>query len=463
MPRQGSQQAPQELAAVDLKRLAGPRQFIQPEQIEQALRDTGRTTNRSDCLLTHRVMLWVVLAMGLFTDVPLREVFRHAAQLPAQTRLPGRAALCRARRRLGPAPVRRLFQEVVQPLARSDRPGGHYRGLRLVGIDGTVLDVPDTPANARAFGRPKGGRGEGAFPQVRKLSLVELGTHAELGLAIKPCCRGEVSMVEGLIGYLCEGMLVLCDRNFFSYRFWSRLRQKNVEALFRLKTNLILHPDKELSDGSFLSKVYPSPYDRERDRGGIVVRVIRYTLDDPNRVGHGETHTLLTTLLDPIQDPATELIVLYHERWEQELVFDEQKTHQAPRVPGKEAQIRSETPAGVIQELYAISLSHYVVRAFMTEAAATVEIDPDRLSFVAALRILKLRLPECPNTGPAETTRWYQQVLEEIAVEKLPTRQNRVNPRVVKRKMSKFGKKRPAHRGTPPLKRKFRDIIVLRS
>jgi len=126
-------------------------------------------------------------------------------------------------------------------------------------------------------------------------------------------------MVEGLTRYLRDGMLVLCDRNFFSYRFWSRLRQKNVAALFRLKTNLILHPDKELSDGSFLSKVYPSPYDREQDRGGIVVRVIRYTLDDPNRVGYGETHILLTTLLDPIQNPATELIVLYHERWEQEV------------------------------------------------------------------------------------------------------------------------------------------------
>jgi hypothetical protein len=139
-----------------------------------------------------------------------------------------------------------------------------------------------------------------------------------------------------------------------------------------------------------------------------VVWVIRYTLDHPDRVGYGETHILLTILVDPIQDPATELIVLYHERWEQELVFDEQKTHQAPRVPCKEAQIRSETPAGVIQELYAISLSHYVVRAFMTEAAATVEIDPDRLSFMAALRILKLRLPECPNTDPVEIARWYQ-------------------------------------------------------
>jgi Insertion element 4 transposase N-terminal/Transposase DDE domain len=463
MPRQGRLPSPRELTPVDLDRLAGLRQFIRPEVVEQALQDTDRATNRSHCRLTHRVMLWVVLGMGLLTDLPIREVFRHAAQLPRPTRLPGRAALCRARHRLGPAPLRRLFEQVVQPLARPERPGGHYRGWHLVGIDGTVLDVPDSAANDRAFGRPTGGRGVGAFPQVRKLSLVELGTHVELGFVAKPCCRSEVRMVGGLLRWLRPGMLALCDRNFFSYRFWSDMTKRGVQALFRIKTNLILRPDQVLSDGSFLSQVYPSPHDRERGRGGIVVRVIRYTLDDPKRVGYKQTHTLLTTLLDPDQDPAIELILLYHERWEQELVFDEQKTHQAPRMPGKEAQLRSETPAGVIQELYALSLAHYVVRGFLTAAAATVGIDPDRVSFVAALRILRLRLPACPSEDPAGAERWYQEVLAEIAAEKLPSRRDRVNPRVIKRKMSKFAKKRPVHRGIPTLKRKFRDIIVMQT
>src|SRR5262249_28947361 len=238
------------------------------------------------------------------------------------------------------APVRRLFTRLVRPLARPDRPGGLYQSLHLVGIDGSVFDVPDSPANARVFGRLSGGRGDGAFPQVRKLSLVELGTHVELAFVVKPCRRSENAMVPGLLRQLRPGMLLLCDRNFFSYTLWQQLLARGVEGLFRVKSHLALRPIRDLPDGSFLAKIYPHPDDRAADRHGIVVRVIKYTLDDPQRVGHGAVHTLLTTLLDAPAHPATELIVLYHERWEQELVYDEQKTHQAPRCAGKEAQVR---------------------------------------------------------------------------------------------------------------------------
>lgn len=354
MERQG---CPVALSPLELVRLAGLQQFIGTSRLQQVLHDAGRR-NRSPCQLTQEVMLWVVLAMGILTDLPIREVFRHAARLPAGRRLPGRAGLCRARQRLGIAPVPRLFQQVVRPLAHPDRPGGYYRDWHLVGIDGTVLDVPDSPANVQAFGRPTGGCGDGAFPQVRKLSLVELGTHAELALVLKPCHRGESSMVAGLLRHLQPGMLLLCDGNFFRYTRWRQLVRRGIHILFRVKSQRVLRPLRSLADGSYLAKIYPSPAARAQDRDGLIVRVIRYTLDDPQRVGHGEEPILLTTLLDPVADPAVELILLYHQRWEQELVFDEQKTHHAPRQAGKEAQVRSETPAGVVQELYALSLGH---------------------------------------------------------------------------------------------------------
>lgn len=460
MARQRQRRVPHELNQVDLDRLAGLQHFIGPEPLQQVLHETGRT-NRRHCQLTHEVMLWVVLAMGLLAHLPLREVFRHAVRLLPGRRLFGRAALCRARQRLGVAPVRRLFARLVRPLAHPQRPGGYYRGLHLVGIDGSVYDVPDSEANARLFGRPCGGRGDGAFPQVRKLSLVELGSHAELALVLKPCRCSEQAMVPGLLRHLQPGMLLLCDRNFFSYTLWQQLQDRDVEVLFRIKKRQVLRPLQELPDGSYLAKIYPNSYARQMDRDGIEVRVIRYTLDDPQRVGHGEVHTLLTTLLDATEYPATELILLYHERWEQELVYDEQKTHQAPRCAGKEAQVRSETPAGVVQEMYALSLGHYVTRALMVEAAAAVELDPDRLSFVGCLRILRLRLPECGSDSPQAFQRWFAALLWEMGQEQLPPRRNRVNPRVVKRKMSKFPKKRKQHRRIPPLKKKFVDTVVI--
>ena len=198
-----------------------------------------------------------------------------------------------------------------------------------------------------------GPRGDGAFPQVRKLSLVELGTHIELAFVVRSIAHGEPSMVGGLLRHLTPEMLLLEDRGFFSYDHWKTAMLRGVQLLARVKSGLILKSIQNLADGSYLAKIYRGCYDRQIDRDGIVVRVIRYTLDDPQRVGHGETHVLITNLLDAELYPAEELIILYHERWEQELVYDEQKTHHDPRRATKPAQMRSETPAGVIQEIYA--------------------------------------------------------------------------------------------------------------
>jgi hypothetical protein len=447
---------------VELERWAGLQQFIGAGRVSQGLRDIGRR-HRSHCRLTHQVMLGVVLARGVLTDRPLREVFRCATRRQPGQKPPGRAGLCRARPRLGVAPVRRLFHQVVRPLARPGRPGGSYAGLRLVGIDGTVLDGPDSPANARAFGRPHGGRGDGAFPQVRTLSLVELGTHAELALVLKPCATSEQALFGGLVRQLRPGMLLLCDQDFFSFGRWQQLSGRGVELLWRVQSPMTLVPEPVLADGSYLARVYPSPQHRLRGQGGRLVRLIRYTRGGPQRPGHGQVHTLLTALLDPLAHPATALILLYHERWEQELTYDEQKTHPAPRPPGQEAQVRSATPAGVVQEVYALALGHYVTRALMAEATAAARLDPGRRSFIGCLRILRLRLPECARRRRAEFRRWSQELLAAMAAERLPPRRNRINPRVVKRKLSQFPTKRAYHRPVPPLNKKFAEAIVIQT
>jgi Insertion element 4 transposase N-terminal len=214
---QGRCTLPASIASRVLDRLAGLEKVIRPEHIQQALAATGRVNLRR-CTLTHEIMMWVVIAMGLLADLPIRQVFKHARRLRVGEETPHRSSLCVARQRLGVEPVRYLFEQIVHPLARPKTPGAFYRGLRLMGIDGTVLDVPDSDANAAAFARPSAGeRGDGAFPQIRKLSLVELGTHIEVALVVESSSCGEHSMVEALLPHVTLEMLLLLDRGFFSY------------------------------------------------------------------------------------------------------------------------------------------------------------------------------------------------------------------------------------------------------
>jgi hypothetical protein len=417
-------------------RLAGLEKVISSQTLRQALVFSGRVNGRS-CPLTHEVMLWVVLAMGILTHLPIRQVFKHARRLRLGEKTPNRSSLCEARQRLGVEPVRWVFHEVVRPLATPHTPGAFYRNFRLVGCDGVVLDAPDSPANAAAFERATGSRGDGAFPQVRKVSLIELGTHVEFAFAAGGWQDSEQALAEQVFDQVPADALLLEDRGFFSYAAWKKLRRRGVHLLVRIKSHMVFTPLRRLSDGSFLAKIYPSAWDREKDRHGIVVRVIQYTLDDPQRTGHGEVHRLLTSLLDETLYPAAELITLYHERWEEELTFDEHKTHQDPPRATKPANLRSETPQGVLQELYALSLGHFVTRALMFQAAQQAQIDVERLSFTGCFQILQCRLPV------------------------IPPRRNRLNPRVIKRKMSKWKKKRPHHYKPPPLKKRFEDTVVM--
>jgi hypothetical protein len=458
--RQGRCQAPAAEVGPILDKLIGLQQVISADLIRQVLQDTQRDAQRA-CLLNHEVMLWVVLAMGLLTDLPIRQVFKHARRLRPGEPCPCRSALCEARQRLGVEPLRCLFQRVVHPLATPATPGAFYRGFRLMGCDGSVFDVPDSAANAAAFDRATGSRGQGAFPQVRKVSLVELGTHVETAFAVGGWQHSETSLAASLFDAVPRDALLLEDRGFFSYPAWKALRQRDIALLVRVKSHLVLRPLCHLADGSFLATIYASDKDRRQDHEGIVVRIIAYTIDDPRRTGHGQVHRLMTSLLDAAAYPAAELIVLYHERWEEELVYDEQKTHQDPRRASKPANVRSETPAGVVQELYALSLGHFVTRALMVQAAAPLGLDVDRLSFTGCLQILRNRLPECASQTPQRLQQWYEGLLWEMGQEVIEPRRNRINPRVIKRKMSKWRKKRPEHRGLPPLQKQFAETIVM--
>jgi hypothetical protein len=449
-----------------LDRLFLLEQVIGPDHLRQALDDTGCFDTRR-CRLTREIIFWVVLAMGILTDLPLRQVFKYARRLRPGEASPHRSSLCLARQRLGLAPLRRLFALVVRLVARPQTPGAFYKGWRLMALDGSVYTVPDSVANAAAFGRPSGGpRGDGAFPQVRKLSLVEVGTHVEVAFVakgIKEPDSSEQRLAPGLFRHLRSDMLLVWDRGFFSYLLWKCIVTQGCQLLARVSSRLVLRPIQSLADGSYLAKIYPRESERNKDRQGLVVRVIRYTLNDPQRVGHGVEHVLLTTLLDAERYPAKELAILYHERWEIELVYDEQKTHQSPWRVTKSADLRSQTPGGVLQEMYALSIGHFVVRSVMTEAASLEGLDPDRLSFVGCLQILRCRLPECPSPVSASFAGWYQGLLWEVSRERTDdaVRRNRINPRVVKVKMSKFKKKRPEHRPVVPLTKTFAESVVM--
>ena len=443
-----------------LDRLAGLEKVIPPEMIRQALEATGRINVRA-CQLTHEVMMWVVLAMGLLTHMPIRQVFKQCRRFREKEKTPCRSGLCAARQRLGVEPMKFLHEQLVRPLATPDTPGAFYHGLRRMAIDSTVLDVPDSEANALAFKRSSGSRGEGAFPQVRKASLVELGTHVEVAMVIGGWQDDERTLARQLWHLIPPDALLMEDRGFFCFDDWKELDSRGIKLFVRVKNQMILKPIRQLSDGSYLAKIYKSSYDRDKDRGGIVVRVIAYTLDDPQRVGHGEEHRFITNLLDEKEYAALEMICEYHERWEEELTFDEQKTHQDPRRAEKPANLRSETPDGVRQELYALSLGHFIVRLLMLEAAKPLKLDVDRLSFKGTFQILQCRLPECDSRTPRSLTEWKQQLLWEIGNEKIEARRHRINPRVIKRKMSKWPKKRGEHRGRTRLTKVFLESVVM--
>jgi len=427
----------------DAQALEALERVVPPDLIRAAAAAADVPTQRRR-KLPNDVTLLLCIAMSVFTahalDVVLAKM-THGLRLfwpgPDPT-LATKGAIAQARYRLGARPVVALFQQVCRPLATLQTPGAFLFGLRLLAIDGTVEDVPDSPANVRAFGRHHADRGDSAFPQVQGVYLTECGTHAVIGAGFWPCRIAERIGALRLLRHVGAGVLLLLDRGFYSFEMMERTRATGAHVLGRVPSTVTLRVRHLLPDGSYWAYIYPA--DRERKKRGdhLLVRVIVYTLTDPARPGYGETHRLVTTLLDAQEAPALALIMAYHERWEIELTIDEIDTHQRlVRHP-----LRSQKPVGVIQELYGLLIAHYAVRALMAEAAATADLAPTRLSFVHAVALIRVALDDFQLVTPAQHDRFYQRLLHDIAACRLPERAPRTNPRVVKRKMSKFLLKR---------------------
>lgn len=435
------------------ERLCALKRIIPQKKVTAALRRAGggQTVCPRVC---DGFMVWFVVALGLFGSDCYRQVYRWLKPWSAGN-VPGRSTLCEARQRLGVRALVILAQDVIALLANPQTPGAFYCGLRLMAMDGTAVDLPDTPSNQRAFGRPKNGRGVGAFPQAQVLGLMELGTHVFWRWLIKGCHIDETRMVPPLLKHLTSEMLLLWDRGFASFELVRQVMNQKAQLLARWKNNRILTPVKTLSDGSYLACIYARDADRKARRDGLLVRIIDYTLEEPARTGHQQKHRLLTTLLDEKLHPARTLVELYHVRWEQELAIDELKTHEMQRPV-----LRSGTPAGVVQELHGLLLAHYLLRTLMFEASRNAGVSPLRISFTGTLKILRCRLPECPRSYQGRAA-WWRRLLEEISEEQIPPRRNRIHPRVIKRQQSKWCKKRPCHRQTTQPTRPFLESVVI--
>jgi hypothetical protein len=380
-----------------------------PELVDRVVAEAGRTERRQR-LLPARVVVYYVLGLALFSQASYEEVMRSLVDgLSWQSgwrrpwRVPTKAALFKARARLGVDPLRALFERVAVPLATRATAGAFYRDWRLVSVDGTCLDVADTRANAEAFGRPGSGRGTGAgaFPQIRLVGLAECGTHALVGAAIGPQSDGEQTLAVGVLDALEPGMLCLADRGFMSFALWQRARRAGAELLWRVPSNRVLPELERHPDGSYRSHIYASQNDQRRRRDPVAVRVVEYRIEDPTRPANDTHYRLLTTILDPEQAPADELAPLYAQRWEFENALDELKVHQR----GPRLVLRSKMPDGVRQEAYAYLCVHYAIRWLMHAVAVEAGHDPDRLSFTRTLRAARRTTASHAGFSPTDPER----------------------------------------------------------
>ena len=260
------------------------------------------------------------------------------------------------------------------------------------------MDVADEAENEKAFGRPGSSRGSSAYPQIRFVSLVENGTHVLFGSQMADYATGEITLAKAVLPSLQRGMLCLADRQFFGFELWNLARTTGADLLWRIKKNMRLAREATLSDGSYLSHIYPSERDSRRKTNGIKVRVIDYRLDG---VPDAEPiYRLVTTILDHNKAPAVELAALYHERWEIETALDELKTH----LRGSKIVLRSRTPDLVRQEFFGLMMAHFAIRGLMHEAALKADDDPDQLSFIHTVRVIRRKLARFPAIPPSATS-----------------------------------------------------------
>jgi hypothetical protein len=367
--------------------------FFPIEKIREVLKQTNRASIRERDLPA-QVVVYYVIALALYMRSSYREVLRCLLEgvqwlldPSARVKVAGKSGISQARSRLGVEPLKKLYETIVAPIAAQRTKGAWYRQWRLVSLDGSTLDVADTVENDKAFGRPGASRGSSAYPKIRFVGLLESGTHVLWAARMDKYATDEITLATAVVPALRKGMLCLADRFFPAYELWRKAAQTGAELLWRVRKNARLEVDQRLADGSYLSRIYPSTSDRRNRRKAMAVRVIEYRLKDV--AGAEPIYRLITTVLDPQLAPAKELAALYHERWEIETTLDELKTH----LRGAQIVLRSKTPELVQQEFYGLLMAHYAIRGLMHEAALEADEDPDRLSFLHAVRVVQRRLP----------------------------------------------------------------------
>jgi len=362
------------------------------EKIDEVLQRTERASVRERDLPAH-VVVYYVIALALYMRSSYREVLRCLLEgvqwlldPSAKVKVAGKSGISQARTRLGAEPVKQLYDAVVRPIAEKRTKGAWYRQWRLVSLDGSTLDVADTAENEKSFGRPGASRGSSAFPKIRFVALLENGTHVLWAAHMGPYATDELTLAETVIPALRKGMLCLADRFFPSYKLWRTAAKTGADLLWRVRGNARLDVERRLPDGSCISRIYASTSDRRHGQNGITVRVIDYRLEGV--VGAEPVYRLITTILDHTLAPAEELAALYHERWEIETALDELKTH----LRGAQIVLRSKTPELVKQEFFGLLMAHFAIRGLMHEAALKADEDPDRLSFLHAVRVVQRRM-----------------------------------------------------------------------
>lgn len=372
-----------------------------PALVDEVIAGVGRTELRKRSLPA-RVVAYFVVGMGLYSQGSYEDVFGQLTDgLSWSSRwretwvTPSASAIFQARVRLGFEAVEALFRRVARPLASAVTPGSWLAGRRLVSIDGTCLDVADTPANDEVFGRPGVSKGErAAFPQVRMVALVECGTHALFDAEIGPCSTGEVELSRELVKRLQPGMLVLADRGFYGFRLWQSAVATGADLLWRMRSSQRLDVIEVLADGSYLSQVF-EVHNFKRRGEGLTVRVVDYVFDDGR--DNDTVYQLITTILDPGEASAVDLALAYAQRWEIENVLDELKTHQR----GPRAVLRSKSPELVKQEIWGYLCCHFAIRTLMWQAADHAQLDPDRVSFTTALRLVQRSVSQPSDFPPS--------------------------------------------------------------
>jgi hypothetical protein len=377
--------------------------FFPRQTVDSVLEQTGRASMRERDLPA-RVVVYYVIALALYMQSSYREVLRCLLEgvqwlldPSASIKVAGKSGISQARTRLGVEPLKALYNAVVAPIAQAQTKGAWFRQWRLMSLDGSTLDVADTLDNDSAFGRPGASRGNSAYPKIRFVALLENGTHVLCAARMDKYAIDELTLAEDVVPALKKNMLCLADRFFPSYKLWQKAAATGADLLWRTRQNSRLDIDKRLPDGSYLSRIYPTTSDRRNERHAIVVRAIDYHLD-PTQVPDAEpVYRLITTILDHKLAPANELAALYHERWEIETALDELKTH----LRGAQIVLRSKTPELVQQEFYGLLMAHFAIRGLMHEAALRADEDPDRLSFLHAVRVVQRRLPRYVAIPPS--------------------------------------------------------------